>query len=221
MSRAALESIRADALVARDAMNAVLARVDLALAAEGAPAPPVVALTPSGQLAWGAKVSADFRDKVRWLVEDLDIGPAPGRPEPNWLMTWMAWETGRSFRADVKNMAGSGATGLIQFMPSTARGLGTTVEALAAMSAESQLNFVWKYFKPYKGKIRSLSDGYMAILWPRAVGKPDDYALFTGGVAYRQNAGLDTNTDGKVTKREAAAKVTALLDEGLRPGNVA
>lgn len=221
MSRAALESIRADALAALDAMNAVLTRVDLALATEGAPAPPVAAVTPSGQLAWGAKVSADFRDKVRWLVEDLDIGPASGRPEPNWLMTWMAWETGRSFRADVKNMAGSGATGLIQFMPSTARGLGTTVEALAAMSPESQLNFVWKYFKPYKGKIRSLSDGYMAILWPRAVGKPDDYALFTGGVAYRQNAGLDTNKDGKVTKREAAAKVTALLDEGLRPGNVA
>ena len=221
MSRAGLESIRADALTARAALDSVLARLDLELAGEAVPAPPVVAVAPSTQLAWGAKVSADFRDKVRWLVEDLDIGPGPGRPEPNWLMTWMAWETGRSFRADVKNMAGSGATGLIQFMPSTARGLGTTVEALAAMSPESQLNFVWKYFKPYKGKIRSLSDGYMAILWPRAVGKPDDHALFTGGVAYRQNAGLDTNKDGKVTKREAAAKVTALLDEGLRPGNVA
>lgn len=44
--------------------------------------------------------------------------------------------------------------------------------------------------------------------------------LFTGGIAYSQNAGLDTNKDGKVTKREAAAKVMGLLEEGLRPGNV-
>jgi soluble lytic murein transglycosylase-like protein len=37
-------------------------------------------------------------------------------------MACMAWESGRSFRPDVKNMAGSGATGLIQFMPTTAAG---------------------------------------------------------------------------------------------------
>lgn len=172
-------------------------------------------------LAWGAKVSSVFRDRVRWIAEDLDIGPAPGRSEPNWLMTCMAWESGRSFRPDVKNMAGSGATGLIQFMPTTARALGTSVEKLAAMSAEDQLNFVWKYFRPYDGRLRSLADVYMAILWPAAVGKPDGFALFTGGIAYRQNAGLDVNKDGRVTKAEAAAKVAALLPEGLKPGNAA
>lgn len=41
-----------------------------------------------------------------------------------------------------------------------------------------------------------------------------------GPLVARQNAGLDTNKDGKVTKREAAAKVAGLLDEGRRPGNV-
>ena len=105
-------------------------------------------------------------------------------------------------------------------MPATARGMGTKVEALARLTSD-QLNWVWKYFSPHKGRLKTLADLYMAILGPKAVGQPEDYALFTGGVAYRQNAGLDTNKDGKVTKREAAAKVTGLLDEGLRPGNVA
>jgi hypothetical protein len=217
MMRAALEDVRAR-------IAAILEKIDGALEADAAAAapPPVqaAATAPSG-LAWGAKVSADFRDKVRWIAEDLDIGPAPRKPEPNWLMACMAWETGRSFRPDVKNLAGSGATGLIQFMPSTARGLGTTVEALARKTAEHQLNEVWKYFEPFKGRLRSLSDTYMTILWPKGVGEPEDYALFTGGVAYRQNAGLDINKDGKVTKGEASAKVAAMLLEGLRPGNVA
>lgn len=206
MSTDTLESIRAD-------FAALLGRLDALLddGAAEAGEPPAAA---GNVLAWGAKVSPVFRDRVRWIAEDLDL-------DANDLMACMAWESGRSFRPDVKNMAGSGATGLIQFMPTTARALGTTVEALAAMTAEDQLNFVWKYFKPYKGRLKSLSDIYMAILWPKAVGQPDDYALFTGGVAYRQNAGLDTNKDGKVTKREAAAKVMGLLDEGRRPGNAA
>jgi Transglycosylase SLT domain len=203
MSRAALERIRDD-------LKALLARVEAALVEELATDPQPLA----AGLAWGAKVSAVFRDRVKWIGDDLGLNP-------NDLMACMAWESGRSFRADIKNMAGSGATGLIQFMPATARSLGTTVEALARMTPEDQLNFVWKYFAPFKGKLKTLSDIYMAILWPKAVGQPDDYALFTGGVAYRQNAGLDTNKDGRVTKREAAAKVMGLLDEGLRPGNIA
>lgn len=213
----------AAALLELDAAEAALARLRALLTAE-TPAPSGPAPEPPTRgplMAWGAKVSPTFRERVRWIADDLDIGPATGTPAPDWLMTCIAWETGRSFRPDVKNMAGSGATGLIQFMPSTARALGTSVEKLAAMSAEDQLNFVWKYFRPYDGRLRSLADCYMAILWPAAVGKPDSYALFTGGVAYRQNAGLDTNKDGRVTKAETAAKVSALLPEGLRPGNVA
>ena len=54
-----------------------------------------------------------------------------------------AISTGDIFRANIKNAAGSGAVGLIQFMPSTARSLGTTSERLAAMTppgAASALN---------------------------------------------------------------------------------
>jgi hypothetical protein len=139
-------------------------------------------------------------------------------------MACMAWESGRTFRADVRNMAGSGATGLIQFMPSTARALGTTTDALARMTPEDQLNYVYKYFEPYKGKLHTLSDLYMAILWPKAVGKPENYVLWDRAAmptTFRQNAGLDANRDGKIIKSEVAAKLYAMRAEGLRPGNSA
>jgi hypothetical protein len=48
----------------------------------------------------------------------------------------------------------------------------------------------------------------MAILWPAAVGKSNDYVLFSSpSKAYEQNKGLDLNKDGNITKAEAAAKV--------------
>jgi hypothetical protein len=68
-------------------------------------------------LAWGARVSPTFRSKVRLVAADLGV-------RPDDLMACMAWESGRSFRPDVANMAGSGAVGLIQFMPSTAAAAG-------------------------------------------------------------------------------------------------
>lgn len=168
-------------------------------------------------LAWGAKVSPEFRDKARAISGRLGC-------DPNDFMTCMGWESGRSFSPSKKNMAGSGATGLIQFMPATAKGLGTTTAALAAMTAVQQLDWVEKYFQPYKGKLATLADLYMAILWPAGVGKPMEYVLWdkrTKPITFRQNAGLDINHDGRVTKAECAAKLYALKAEGMLPGNSA
>lgn len=175
---------------------------------------PGTALQP---FAWGAKVSPEFRDKVRAI--SLRLGCAPGD-----LMSCMAWESGRSFSPSKKNMAGSGATGLIQFMPSTAVGLGTTTTALASLTAEQQLDWVEKYFQPYKGKLATLADLYMAILWPSGVGKPMEYVLWDAKsrpTTFRQNAGLDINHDGAITKAECAAKLYAMKAEGQRPENIA
>jgi hypothetical protein len=114
----------------------------------------------------------------------------------------------------------SGATGLIQFMPSTARGLGTTAEDIAAMDELDQLALVHQYFLPYAGKLRSLSDCYMAILRPRAVGGSQDDTLFeVGSGAYEGNAALDLDHDGRVTESEATSFVAKRLEEGLLPLN--
>lgn len=164
-------------------------------------------------LAWGLRVSAAFRSEVFNGCFDLGLNP-------DYLMACMAFETGESFRPDKKNGAGSGAVGLIQFMPATARGLGTTTAALAAMMPERQLEFVFRYFKPYAGKLVTLSDHYMAILWPRAIGAAESSVLWSAQaspVTYRQNAGLDANKDGVITKAEAAAKVAQKLVKGMGP----
>jgi lysophospholipase L1-like esterase len=170
--------------------------------------------TPStgGKLAWGKKVSAEFRTKVVAIAREIGVDPSD-------LMACMAFESAETFRADIVNKS-SGATGLIQFMPSTARDLGTTTDALKKMTAVEQLDYVRKYFLSQKGKLKNIDDLYMAILWPDAVGKPDDYVLFSKddkktARAYSLNAGLDRNKDGKVTKAEAAAAPRAKLTRGL------
>lgn len=167
-------------------------------------------------LAWGAQVSSEFRARV------IDIAAGLGT-QPDYLMACMAFESGRTFCAAVRNAAGSGAVGLIQFMEPTARSLGTSTKALARMSAVEQLGYVERYLTPFRGRLSSLSDVYMAILWPAAVGKPESSVLWTQGgrpTTYRQNAGLDVNHDGAITKAEAAARVHDMLVEGCKPDNV-
>lgn len=162
------------------------------------------------RLAWGRKVSQAFRDRLFEICQILGV-------EPDYLMACIAFESAETFSPSIKNAAGSGATGLIQLMPDTARGLGTTTAALAAMSAEQQLEWVLAYFLPYKGRLKTLADVYMAILWPAGIGKADGWTLWDKAskpTTYRQNAGLDLNKDGKITKAEAAAKVLAKLERG-------
>jgi len=135
----------------------------------------------------------------------------------SWLMACIAFESAESFSPTVRNQAGSGAVGLIQFMPTTAEGLGTTPEDLEGMSAVGQLVYVQRFFEPYRGRIRSLADMYMAILMPRYIGAAGDAVIFTDGTAYRQNAGLDANTDGKITVDEAVDRVRQKLARGWQP----
>jgi hypothetical protein len=160
---------------------------------------------------WGTKVSPAFRAKVIQICKNLNWTDN----HASWLMGCMAFESGESFSSSVKNAAGSGAIGLIQFMPATAKGMGVTTVWLSRLTAEEQLDYVEQYFKPYASKIKSLNDMYMAILLPKYVGKPDSSVLFSGGISYRQNSGLDKNKDGLVTKAEACQKVLEKLLKGM------
>lgn len=168
------------------------------------------------RLAWGSKVSPEFRAAVLRICKAFEWS----EEHASWLMACMHFESGGTFSPSIKNVAGSGATGLIQFMPKTAIGLGTTVDKLAAMTAIEQLAWVQKYFQPYAKRINSLADMYMAILLPSAIWKADDAPLFSDGVAYRQNSALDADRNGVVTKEEATARVGASLRNGLKEPNV-
>lgn len=164
------------------------------------------------QIAWGKKVSLEFKTKVIEISGRLDVSA-------DYLMACMAFETGETFSPSIKNAAGSGATGLIQFMPFTARGLNTTTDDLSKMSAVEQLSYVERYFTPYKGRLKSLEDVYLAILYPAAIGTDPDSDLFKKGtIAYEQNIGLDRNRDGVVTPAEVAVIVRQKYNKGLKPG---
>lgn len=161
------------------------------------------------QIAWGKKVAPSFKEKVVTICARLGV-------DPNFLMAAMAFESARTFSPAIQNPA-SKATGLIQFMPSTATGMGTSIAALAKMTAVEQLDWVEAYFKPHSGKLRDLDDVYMAILWPKAIGRPASFVLFAQPTRqYAQNKGLDANDDGTVTKAEAASRVQQHLVEGMR-----
>lgn len=163
----------------------------------------------STEIIYGSQVTNEFSQKVIQISGELGLNP-------NYLMAAMAFETGGSFDPAQKNFAGSGATGLIQFMPKTAEGLGTSTADLANMSAIEQLDYVKAYFMPYTGKLNTLEDLYMAILWPRAIGQPNSYVLWSQGTkAYELNSGLDSNRDRSVTKGEAAGKVKEKYEAGL------
>jgi len=86
-----------------------------------------------------------------------------------WLADVMAFETGGTFATHVPNAAGSGATGMIQFMPATARSLGTSTSALAAMTRTQQMVYVEKYFRLGMaergvGKFKRMDDVF-AFVW--------------------------------------------------------
>lgn len=136
---------------------------------------------------------AAFETKVKTVATDLKI-------LPDWLMTVMYAESKLNHRAVNK---ASNATGLIQFLPSTAITLGTTVSSLKAMTPIQQLDYVHAYLRPYRGRMTNVYETYLAVFYPVAIGKADSYILFSkGSAAYSQNAALDMDKDGRVSKKD-------------------
>lgn len=137
-----------------------------------------------------------FTNKVNEIAGKLKVNP-------NWLMQVMYSES--RINPQAVNPY-SNATGLIQFMPSTATALGTSVLALKNMTAIQQLDFVYKYFLPYTGKMSSYYDVYAATFFPAMIGKPDSWVLQTSSLSAaliaKQNPAININKDGQITVGE-------------------
>ncbi len=140
-----------------------------------------------------------FENKVQEVAHRLEV-PA------EWLMAVMYSES--KFDASVSNHKGSGATGLIQWMPATAKDFGITVEKLRNLNHVEQMEFVYTYLNNVRkkyGKYASLTELYLAILYPKALQGEQDfcYTLYaTPSAAYKMNSGLDEDRDGRVTVRD-------------------
>lgn len=166
---------------------------------------------------WGIQckeLHPDFIEGLLWIESQIALAPEV-------LVPCMKFESNLNPRA--RNPQSS-ASGLIQFMTGTAVNLGTDIGSIRSMDAMQQLGYVYKYFQKQRDNWHGadVADVYMAILWPKAVGKPDDYVLWSGATeAYRVNRGLDWDKSGSVTKGEAAKRVRELQKEGFASPNVA
>lgn len=137
-------------------------------------------------------------NKEQFIGKVISICQKLGVP-PEWLMLLMWIETNHTLNHRIQNTIL--ATGLIQIMPATAIGLGTTVDKLKAMSNVEQLDYVYLHLKKFKGKYKTITDLYCAIFWPAAVGKPMDY-LITSDTVAKQNRLFDANRDLDISKQE-------------------
>lgn len=115
------------------------------------------------------RVSSEFASKEESVASKLGA-------DADELMFVMSYETANTFSPSIQNPS-SKATGLIGFLPSTAIGLGTTIEQLAKMSDVDQLDYVYQYLKPYRGDMVDLESTYLAVFYPEAINKEDSFVF--------------------------------------------
>lgn len=145
----------------------------------------------------------EFLDKVRIIADKLAI-------DPNDLMSVMFLESGLDSHI-VNKLAVQkgidGATGLIQFMPDTARELGTTTTKLKNMTNVEQLDYVYKYFLRYKSKLKDFTSLYMVTFYPVSLNhQTDNKWIFGSEVSMSRaqtvrnwNPGFDLSGNGYIT----------------------
>ena len=159
---------------------------------------------------------AGFEAKVIEIAQKLSI-------DPNWLMVNMYSESG--LRSDIENSIG--CVGLIQFCPDnksagTKNIAGETVnlQTLKNLSNVAQLDYVYKYYAPYAGKITSFEDLYMLDFFPIALGWDDDRVIqssnLSASVIAKANPSFDTDKNGSITVGEFKKAVRKKLPLGYK-----
>jgi len=138
-------------------------------------------------------IDQDFAASIESLGNDLGV-------DPMYLANTMYAES--RLDPSIKNEAGSGATGLIQFMPGTAANLGTTTDELSRMTPVEQMEYVRRYFSVDNfgaGRLRDLRNDpsqhnvNMAVFLPSMIGKPLDTQI--PQEYWRQNGSIRTPGD--------------------------
>ena len=152
-----------------------------------------------------------FEQKVKHVAQALEV-------PPEWLMAVMYSES--KLNPSAVNHKGSGATGLIQFMVNTVKDLnrkmGTQLymSDIRNMDAVRQMDLVYTYLQNVRdryGNYNTITDLYLAVLYPKAVGQDYCYTLYAKPTQkYRMNSGLDENKDGRVTVSDIDHRMSRL-----------
>ena len=147
------------------------------------------------KLYWGKFFTCKERKKIFEISKRLGCNP-------NHLTSAMALETGGTFDPSIVNSLGY--TGLIQIGSTAAEDInrrkGTNVTAgnngnLKNMTKFEQLTYVEYYLEPFRGRLNTLADFYLAILMPVDCGRGNQ----PNHVVFDKNLALDYK-DGKVIK---------------------
>lgn len=154
---------------------------------------------------WAKKkphLTDEFYQKIVEIAKKINCDPGD-------LLGLMNAESGIKASSVNKN---GGATGLIQFMPSTAKAFGTSTAALKQMTEVQQLEYVEKFFIKMK-KMAKIPDN-------KPIGRGTLYALVflparanseiltqAGEKYYNANKGADRNKDGKITMTELGERI--------------
>jgi hypothetical protein len=176
------------------------------------------------QFYWSNKLTCDQRKKVLQVCKNLWPSSKPNERASE-LMAIMHLETGTkdSFKPYADN--GAGFSGLIQFSDASAKALGTTRAKLKAMTFTEQMDYVEKYLSKNKSKLNTMTDLYLMVLKPNAVGQGSNpnYVLFDESIAVPDGDGSGTsqsqrminiNQEPWVTKYGYASNPTYMLEEG-------
>jgi len=126
------------------------------------------------------RISNKHNINPEWLVKIIkkESGGIPNKPNPY-----------------------SGAMGIIQWMPETAKYLGTSTKELSNMSVHDQLDYVDKYFTKVQNMkyVNSYHELYLSVFYPEALGKSDNYIIGSNNKLVAQNKAVDTNNDNTIT----------------------
>ena len=156
------------------------------------------------------RLGKGFCAKLEQVAKNINCNPAD-------LIGMMQSESGINPCAYNNN---GGATGLIQFMPSTARSLGTTTSELLNMSAIEQLDYVEQYFSNWtggSGEELTGGDLYTLCFLPAYLDRDVLCSSSDSSTSsyYRANSALDADKDGKITKEELDLRVENKYQEVL------
>lgn len=147
-------------------------------------------------LIWSSKLTIEEQNKIIEISNRLSS-------DPNHLIAAMALETGGTFNPALVNSLGY--TGLIQIGDEASKDInrrkGTKITAgkngnLVKMSRLEQLKYVEYYLEPFKGKLNTLGDFYLAILFPVDCGKGN----LPNHIVFDENIRLDYDSKGNVIK---------------------
>ncbi|MGN7989282.1 PAAR-like protein [Pedobacter sp. 22226] len=126
---------------------------------------------------WSNRLTCEQRKKVLQVCAEL-WGEDKKKEKASELMSVMHLETNNTFSPSSDN--GVGFSGLIQFSDAAAKSVGTTRAELKQMTFIKQMDYVKKYLEKKKEKLNAISDLYLMVLKPNAVGQGSNpnYVLF-------------------------------------------